>query len=207
MSEEPSDRAKSIGTVLVLAAAGIAVLWLLTRAQPIETVAQEAPLVKRVATPHTNVVTARCLACNGRGSSGAGICTVCKGRGFLAAAGVYSRTSEVRDTHPVFTVQAALSQWERMLAAIGLDPDLNAKPQRALNGTVPLVEQYLALAKPDGPDYEILQWHPVEASGPGWIQKVTCQVRQGGSARQVTRAVFIQNRRVIRSAALSESRQ
>lgn len=207
MSEEPANRAKSIGAVLVLAAAGIAVLWLLTRAQPIETVAQPAPAARSSTPLQTNAVTARCLTCNGRGSTPAGPCSVCKGKGVITMAGVHTETREVADPQTSTTVRAALSPWERMLAAIGLAPDLNAKPQRALNGTVPLVEQYLALAKPDGPDYEILQWHPVEASGPGWIQKVTCQVRQGGSARQVTRAVFVLNRRVIRSAALSESLQ
>lgn len=200
MSEELRDRARAVGIGLVLAASGVAVFWLLARAQPIVTVEQGVPSITRVSTLHTNTVTSRCLACNGRGQTPAGPCTVCNGKGFLAAAGVYSRTSEARETRTTVTVQADLSLWERTLAAIGLGPDLNSKPQRALNGSVPLVEQYLALAKPDGPDYEIVQWHPVEASGRGWIQKVTCQVRQAGAPRQVTRAVFILDRRVIRSA-------
>lgn len=223
MSEENHSRARTMVIVLLLIGFGIAVFWLLTRSQPIVTIRHSGLKTTRSSILKTNEITTLCLTCSGRGYSRINRsnqsrnynnygtnslyfnkpCAVCGGKGVLYAAGNYSQKKETQDALPNVTVQADLSIWERTLAAIGIDPEINASPQRALNGSVPLVEQYLALNKPDGPDYEIVLWHPAEASGSGWIQKVTCRVQQEGKSTELTRSVFIMNRRIIRSTLAS----
>lgn len=93
-------------------------------------------------------------------------------------------------------MRANNSLWESVLAWISIEPDRDCAPQVASDGSVPLVEAYLALFQRNGVSGRIVKWGGITRGANGWEVRALLSVTRGAVTTEEGRVFLVANREV-----------